>query len=105
MHRSKVPLTKWFLAIWLIATSSKGVSGMELAEWLGVDYRTAWYMRHRVRAMMADPDLDRLRGIVEADGHDVGGLGRQMYNGGRKNSEDDVPGPGTSESRPRARQF
>jgi ribosomal protein L37AE/L43A len=90
MHRSKVPLTKWFLAIWLIATSSKGVSGMKLAEWLGVDYRTAWYMGHRVRAMMADPDLGRLRGIVEAD---------EMYHGGRKKPEDDDPGPGTGGSR------
>ena len=90
MHRSKVPLTKWFLAIWLIATSSKGVSGMKLAEWLGVDYRTAWYMGHRVRAMMADPDLGRLRGVVEAD---------EMYHGGRKKPDDDDPGPKTGGSR------
>ena len=56
LHRTRVPLTKWFLAIWLISTSSKGVSGMDtqsrvparkLAEWLDVDYRTAWYMGHR----------------------------------------------------------
>lgn len=90
MHRSKIPLTKWFLAIWLIATSAKGVSSRKLADWLAVDYRTAWYLGHRVRAMMADPELNRLCGIVEAD---------EMYHGGRKKPEDDDPGPGSGASR------
>jgi transposase-like protein len=90
LHRTRVPLTKWFLAIWLISTSSKGVSGMKLSEWLDVDYRTAWYMGHRIRRLLADPDWRKLSGIVEAD---------EMYVGGRKKPEDDDPGAGSGGSK------
>ncbi|WP_242480724.1 hypothetical protein [Rhodovibrio sodomensis] len=100
LHRTRVPLTKWFLAIWLISTSSKGISGIatqsrvsarKLAEWLDIDDRTAWYMDHRIRRLLADPDWRKLSGMVEANGHAVGAP-RQMYDGGRKNPEDDDPG-------------
>jgi len=108
LHRTRVSLTKWFLAIWLMApggadcmsaTSSKGVSGMDtqsrvparkLAEWLDVDYRTAWYMGHRIRRLLTDPDWHKLSGIVEAD---------EMYVGGREKPEDDHPGAGSGGSK------
>ena len=90
LHRTRVPLTKWFLAIWLISTSSKGVSGMKLSEWLDVDYRTAWYMGHRIRRLLADPNWHKLSGVVEAD---------EMYVGGRKKPEDDDPGAGSGGSK------
>ena len=116
LHRTRVPLTKWFLAIWLMApggadrmssTSSKGISGMDtqsrvparkLAEWRDVDYRTAWYMGHRIRRLLADPNWHKLSGIVEADGHTVGAA-RQMYVGGRKKPENDDPGAGSGGSK------
>jgi hypothetical protein len=100
-------LTKWFLAIWLISTSSKGLSGMKLWEWLDVDYRTAWYMGHRIRRLLADPNWHKLSDIVEADGHEVGAA-RQMYVGDRKDTrsralarkpEDDDPGAGSGGSK------
>lgn len=90
LHRTRVPLPKWFLAIWLVTTSSKGVSGMKLAEWIDVDYRTAWYMGHRIRKMLVDPMWDKLTGIVEAD---------EVYVGGRKKPEDTDHGPGTGGSK------
>jgi hypothetical protein len=98
LHRTRVPLTKWFLAIWLISTSSKGVSGMKLTEWLDVDYRTLWYMGHRIRRLLADPNWHKLSGIVEADGHVVGAL-RQMHVGGRKKPEDDDTAAGSGGSK------
>jgi transposase-like protein len=74
LHRTRVPLTKWFLAIWLISTSSKGISGLKLAEWLDVDDRTSWYMGHRIRRLLGDPEWRKLSGVVEADEMYVGGL-------------------------------
>jgi transposase-like protein len=90
LHRTHLPLTKWFLAIWLITTSSKGVSGKKLAEWLEVDYKTAWFMGHRIRRMLAEPQWSKLSGIVEAD---------EMYVGERKKPEDDDPGPSSGGSK------
>ena len=57
---------------------------MELAEWIEVDYRTAWYMGHLIRKMLADPLWEKLFGIVEAD---------EVYVGGRKKPKDHDTGP------------
>lgn len=50
---SKIPLNKWLLATFLLASSKKGISGHQLARMLGVTYKTAWFMGHRIRAAMA----------------------------------------------------
>ena len=50
LHNTKLPLRTWLIAMYLIATSSKGISAMKLAEWLGVSYKTAWHLGHRIRA-------------------------------------------------------
>ncbi len=62
----------WLAAMFLIATSSKGVSSLKLSNWLGIQYRTVWHMAHRIRAMMAD-DPGLLKGIVELDETFIGG--------------------------------
>jgi transposase-like protein len=67
---SKVPLHKWFQAAHLLASSKKGVSSHQLHRTLGVTYKTAWFMSHRLReAMRADPkgQLGGPGKIVEAD--------------------------------------
>ena len=68
-ERSKVPLHKWLLATHLMCASKKGVSAHQLHRTLGVTYKTAWFMAHRIREAMKDeggprggPGLD-----VEAD--------------------------------------
>ena len=63
---SHLPLTKWFMAIALICEAKKGMSAKQLERHLGVTYRTAWYMAHRIREAMQDGG-DLLTGIVEAD--------------------------------------
>ena len=50
LHNTKLPLRTWLIAMYLIATSSKGISAMKLAEWLGVSYKTAWHLGYRIRA-------------------------------------------------------
>ena len=46
---SKIPLRKWFIAIYLIASSKKGISSTLLAEYINVTQKTAWFMNHRIR--------------------------------------------------------
>jgi transposase-like protein len=60
-----LPLTKWFLAIALICEAKKGVSAKQVERHLGVNYRTAWHLCHRIRAAMQEGGL--LSGVVEAD--------------------------------------
>lgn len=72
LHGTKVPLSKWFTAIYLISSSSKGIAALRLADLLGVSTKTAWFMGHRIRAMMAGRDR-LLTGIVDADEACLGG--------------------------------
>jgi transposase-like protein len=69
-ERSKVPLHKWLLATHLICSSKKGMSAHQLHRMLGVTYKTAWFMSHRIREAMTDEPTGPLGGsgkIVEAD--------------------------------------
>jgi transposase-like protein len=61
-----LPLTKWFLAVALICEAKKGMSAKQLERHLGVNYRTAWHLCHRIREAMQDGG-DLLTGIVETD--------------------------------------
>jgi transposase-like protein len=84
-HDSKLPLWKWFLAVYVMGESKKGVSANQLKRMLGVSYKTAWYLCHRIRAAMHDESAPLLRGIVEADETYVGGKLRPgSYKTGRE---------------------
>src|SRR5215472_11088848 len=63
---SHLSLTKWFLAIALICEAKKGMSACQLQRHLGVNYRTAWYLAHRIREAMQD-GFQLMTGVVEAD--------------------------------------
>jgi hypothetical protein len=70
MERSHIPLNKWLMAFYLLNASKKGVSAHQLHRALGVDYKSAWFMCHRIREAMRSGDLGPLGGegkIVEAD--------------------------------------
>ena len=86
MHRSHLPLRKWFLAIYLMCESKKGVSANQLKRTLGVAYQTAWHLCHRIReAMGNDPFTGpTLFGIVEVDETLVGGRRRGVGTGNRE---------------------
>jgi len=75
-ERSKVPLNKWMLASYLMASSKKGVSAHQLHRTLGVTYKTAWFMAHRLREAMAEETPTAMGGegkFVEADETVIGG--------------------------------
>ncbi len=74
-HDSHLSLRTWFLAIHRISESKKGVSANQLKRELGVTYKTAWYLCHRIRQAMAQPTGPGLRGIIEVDETYVKGEG------------------------------
>jgi transposase-like protein len=87
MHDSKLPLWKWFLAIYLITESKKGISAKQLQRMLGGSYKTAWYLSHRIREAMGDAREDLLIGIVEADETWVGGKHKVGMGHGQKHRQ------------------
>ena len=69
-ERSKIPLNKWLLAVHLMTSSKKGISAHQIHRMLGVTYKTAWFMCHRIREAMRDDVGGPMGGegqIVEAD--------------------------------------
>lgn len=72
-HDTHLPLRKWFLAIALICDAKKGVSANQLKRHLKVQYRTAWYLAHRIRKAMQESEPSQLSGTVEVDETYVGG--------------------------------
>ena len=82
-ERSKVPLHKWLLANHLICASKKGMSAHQLHRMLGVTYKTAWFMAHRIREAMREIKPGPVGGankVVEADETYVGGKARNRKN-------------------------
>ncbi len=75
-HDTHLPLRKWFMAVFLICESMQGMSATQLKRMLGVSYKTAWYLCHRIRAAMVEAEAPLLKGIVEADETFVGGKPR-----------------------------
>jgi hypothetical protein len=70
-----LPLVKWFLAVAIMCNARKGVSAKQLERDLGVNYRTAWYVGHRVRKAMEEGNLfgEKMTGKIEMDETYVGG--------------------------------
>lgn len=71
-ERSKVPLHKWLYAMYLLVTSRKGISSLQLAKQIGVTQKTAWFMLARLREACGN-DPTELAGIVEIDEVYIGG--------------------------------
>ena len=78
-HDTHLPLFKWFLATFLICQSRKGMSANQLKRMLRINYRTAWYLCHRIRDAMQATDRQPLGGIVEVDETFVGGQSAQSW--------------------------
>src|SRR5271166_3118071 len=75
-HDSHLPLQKWFAAIALMCEAKKGISANQMKRHLGVTYKTAWYLCHRIRKAMSEPDAEPLGGpgvTVEIDETFIGG--------------------------------
>jgi transposase-like protein len=82
---SHLALPKWFIAVFIMCESKKGISANQLRRTLGVAQKTAWYLNHRIRKAMSDVDPAPLTGTVEVDETYLGskrrthGIGRGNY--------------------------
>jgi len=71
---SHIGLHKWLLGIYLLCSSKKGMSAHQLHRSLGITYKSAWFMAHRIRySMTQSPVIDKLQGTIEADETYIGG--------------------------------
>ena len=86
LEKSKIPLTKWVLGFHLMAASKKGISAHQLHRSLGITYKTAWFMAHRIREAMGmkAEDTSPIGGankVVESDETYVGGKKKNVHKG------------------------
>lgn len=78
-HSRKVPLVKWFSAIYFNSFSKKGISSYQLAKAISVTQKTSWYMLTKIREAYKDDDGTQLAGVVMADETFVGGKNKNRH--------------------------
>lgn len=86
-ENTKIPLNKWFEAIFVISAHKKGISSHQLGRDIAVSQKTAWFILHRVREMLADNAPELLDGMVEADETYVGGKVSNQHKKKREKSD------------------
>lgn len=81
-HKSTTPLTDWFYAVYLMASTRCGISAKQIERELGVTYKTAWRMFHQIRSMLDESDK-KLGGRVEVDETFIGGKAKGIGSGNK----------------------
>jgi transposase-like protein len=87
-ERSKLPLTKWLAALFLMTASKKGISAHQVHRMLGISYKSTWFMMHRLREAMRPlfpPVMGEGGGTVELDATYIGGLEENRHMNKRQN--------------------
>jgi hypothetical protein len=68
LEDSHIPFNKWLMAMFILCSSKKSISAMQMGRMIGVTYKTAWFLCHRIRyAMGPDSSAPKLSGTVEVD--------------------------------------
>lgn len=73
LHRTRLPLTVWFWATYLVTTHTPGLSAVQLQRQLGISYESAWALLHKLRRAMVNPEREALKDRVEVDETYLGG--------------------------------
>jgi transposase-like protein len=89
---TKLPLRKWFMATLLMVEAKKGMSANQMKRTIGVSYKTAWYLCHRIRAAMTVAHPEPLTGDIEADETWIGGKHKGIGRGNRRDGKTTVLG-------------
>jgi transposase-like protein len=80
MEGSRIKIADWLMGFYLVSSSKKGISAHQLHRTLGVTYKTAWFMAHRIRfAMTQEPVENMLEGTIEADETYIGGKEKNKH--------------------------
>jgi len=88
MHKTRLPLTVWFWAAYLVATHGPGISALQLQRQLGISrYETAWTILHKLRRAMVAPEREPLRGEVEVDEGYLGGRDTDLRGGRQRDGK------------------
>lgn len=79
MEGSKIPLTDWFVAIYLLTSDKKGASSTKIASYLGITQKSAWFMTQRIRQSLKQDPNEKFDGEVELDETFVGGKNKNRH--------------------------